>query len=163
MRRPLPSALAGHEALLLPRLLWAASHDRQGPAIAAGRLQLLTVLEAGTLLYDPRAHALRPVCAIDLRIPREPNDPPRGFELVYVATMTRGDGGTRRAVAAIDAATVGARVERLCAACGLWLNPRGPLEARALEICLGLDAPRFVSYIQSIGWTDELPPPLPGP
>ena len=155
----LPSALGGHEALLLPRLLWAASHDRQEQAIAAGRLQLVTALAVGVLAYDPRAHALRPLCKLDLRIPREATHPQRGFELVYIATIQRADAGSRRAVAAVDAAAIGARVERLCAACGLWLSPRGPLVARALEARLALEAPRFVSFVQSIGWTDELQTP----
>lgn len=154
----LPSTLVGHEALLLPRLLWAASHDRHEHAIAAGRLQLVTALASGALLYDPRAHALRALGGVDVRIPREATDPQRGFELVYVATLIRNDAGTRRALAAIDAAMVAARVERLCAACGLWLNPRGPIEARALGTRLDLEPPRFVSFVQSIGWTDELPP-----
>jgi hypothetical protein len=156
-RPVLSPVLDRHEALLLPRLLWAASHDRSERAIAAGRLQLVTVLEAGALVYDPRAHALRALCAVDLRIPREAAAPQHGFELIYVATIGRTDPGARRALAAVDAAVVGARVERLCTAYGLWLSPRGPIEARALEACLGLEPPRFVSFVQSVGWTNELP------
>ena len=154
--RPAVSPAFGRqEALLLPRLLWAASHDRSERVVAAGRLQLVTVLEAGALLYEPRAHALRPLRAMDLRIPREAAHPRQGFELVYVATIARGDPAARRALAAVDAAVVGARVERLCTAYGLWLKPRGPIEARLLEALLDLEPPGFVSFVQSIGWTDE--------
>jgi len=152
----LPAALDGREAVLLPRLLWAVSHARREQSIAAGRLQLVTVLELGALAYEPRAHALRPLVGGDLRIRRAATDPPRGFELVYVAAIHRADAATRRSIAAVDAAVVGARVEHLCAAYGLWLAPRGPIEARALEARLGLESPRFVSFVQSIGWAEEL-------
>jgi len=150
-----PHDLEGQEEMLLPRLLWAACHDRSEHAIAAGRLQLVAALETGAWLYDPRAHALRPLLGEDLRIARGSHDPQRGFELVYVATMPRHDPAARRPLAAVDAAIVGARVERLCTARGLWLRPRGPIEARVLEICLPLLPPRFVSFVQSIGWTDD--------
>jgi len=154
-RPALSNPLAGVQALLLPRLLWAACHDRNEPAIAAGRLQLVAAVAHGALAYDPRAHALRPLCGLDLRIARVPEEPQRGFELVYVATMTRGDAGMRRTLASLDAASVAARVERLCVADGLWLLARGPREARALGVGLGVESPRFVSFVQSIGWSDE--------
>jgi len=153
-----PAALDGPEALLLSRLLWAASHDRNERAIAAGRLQLVTALATGVLAYEPRAHALRPLSDLDLRVPRKPPEPRQGFDLIYVATATRCEAATRRVVAAVDSATVAVRVERLCAAYGLWLSPRGPLDARAFEAGLALERPRFVSFVQSIGWTDECRP-----
>ncbi|HEX7687036.1 MAG TPA: hypothetical protein VF453_04990, partial [Burkholderiaceae bacterium] len=60
------------ERLLLSLLLWAASRDAGGGGRdPMGRLRLAVLLQSGAFLYDPRAHALRPCGAQDLRTRRD--------------------------------------------------------------------------------------------
>jgi len=148
------------ERLLLSHLLWTASHGPKAGRDPSARLHLFVALEAGCFAYDPRAHALRPHLLADVRLPRDRLRMPGGFDLACIARCDRTDAadpGIRRAVAAIDAAIVGARVEGFCRERGLGLAARGPLDARTLQDRLSLRAPRFVSFVQSIAWRDEIP------
>lgn len=157
--QPLATSLrcTDRERLLLSLLLWAVSHGQDRRRDPMARLHLAVLLPAGAFVYDPRAHALRANRAQDLRVARGPGEPPEGFDLACVARGDPVDPGRQRAVAALDAGIMGARLESFCSQRGLRLLHRGPQDARAVEAGLDLPPSRFVSSVLSIAWQGEVP------
>lgn len=155
----------------LSDLLWAAcgvnreSGERTAPYWRHRIVLDLFVLQsAGVSIYDPPTHALAPYMKGDLRalagqqdfVGRAP------LELVYVARgkkMVDITAIERQLYASVDAAFIGQNVYLFCAAAGLATVFRGAVDKSRLARALQLPDTDFVTFAQTVGFSDGKPPP----
>ncbi len=156
-QRPLPPQL-------LSDLLWAAyginrpSGDRTAPYWR--HIMVIDVYAAmadGLWRYDPARHALAKELPDDLRAQTGLQDfaGVAPLDLVYVAHGDRmRDVGPveRRLYASVDAGFIGQNVYLFCASEGLATVFRGAIDYPKLDAALRLDASRFVTFAQTVGY-----------
>ena len=156
--RPLPPAL-------LSGLLWAAfginrpqSGDRTAPSWRHGiEAEIYLAMKDGVWRYEPDGHRLLPHLAEDLRAATGTQDfvGTAPLDLVYVANGAR-MGNTsaedKRLYAFTDAGFIGQNVYLFCAAEGLATVFRGSVDRDRLGRSLRLDAGRFVTFAQTVGF-----------
>ncbi|WP_082306160.1 nitroreductase family protein [Achromobacter piechaudii] len=154
----------------LSDLLWAAcgvnraGGERTAPYWRHRILLSVFVLQPdGVTVYDPVEHALTPYMKGDFRalageqdfVGRAP------LELVYVARGEKMADITaieRQLYASVDAAFIGQNVYLFCASAGLATVFRGALDKDGLARALHLPDTDFVTFAQTVGFSDEKPP-----
>lgn len=155
--RPLPPQV-------LSDLLWAAfginrpSGDRTAPYWR--HIMVIDVYAAmadGVWLYDPKAHALLPHLADDLRAQTGTQDfvGTAPLNLVYVAhgeRMTDISSEARRLYASVDTGFIGQNVYLYCASEGLATVFRGAVDYPKLERAMRLPDQQFVTFAQTVGY-----------
>jgi nitroreductase len=155
--RPLPPQV-------LSDLLWAAfgvnrpSGDRTAPYWRHIMvIDLYAAMADGVWLYDPKQHALVPHLSADIRaqtglqdfVARAP------LNLVYVAHGERMQdiaAEERRLYASVDTGFIGQNIYLFCASEGLATVFRGALDYSKLQQAMQLDAGRFVTFAQTVGY-----------
>lgn len=148
----------------LSTLLWAAfginrstSGDRTAPYWRHVMvIDLYLAMADGVWLYDPKAHALLPCVADDIRRETGMQDFVAGapLELLYVAHGERMDvpAEERRLYASVDAAFIGENVYLFCASEGLGSVFRGSFDQAKLAKLLQLGDQQFVTFVQTVGY-----------
>ncbi|WP_258127397.1 nitroreductase family protein [Achromobacter anxifer] len=154
----------------LSDLLWAAcgvnreSGERTAPYWRHRIVLDLFVLQAnGVSIYDPPTHALTPYMKGDFRVLAGQQDfvGRAPLELVYVARgekMADITAVERQLYASVDAAFIGQNVYLFCAAAGLATVFRGALDKGRLARALQLPDTDFVTFAQTVGFSDGKPP-----
>jgi nitroreductase len=156
--RPLPP-------LVLSELLWCAygvnrpaSGDRTAPSWRHAReTEIYAATAEGVWRYDAIAHRLVPHLAADIRAQTGTQDfvGSAPLDLVYTADAAHLGGVSRdeqHRVASADAGFIGQNVYLYCAGEGLACVFRGSLDTERLAHTLGLDANRFVTFAQTVGY-----------
>lgn len=156
--RPLPPQL-------LSNLLWAAagvnrpdSGKRTAPSARDWReIDIYIATAEGAFVYDPNAHALRPVVARDLRALTGTQDfvGAAPLNLVYVADQRRMPEATvedRNRNAAADTGFIAQNVYLYCASAGLATVVRGSVDRAALAGALGLAPMQRIILAQTVGY-----------
>ncbi len=155
--RPLPPQV-------LSELLWAAyginrpSGDRTAPYWR--HIMVVDVYAAmadGVWLYDPKAHALLPHLATDIRAATGQQDfvGTAPLNLVYVVHGERMKEITpeeRRLYGSVDAAFAGQNVYLYCASEGLATVFRGAVDQAKLGRAMRLEDGQFVTFAQTVGY-----------
>jgi nitroreductase len=155
--RPLPRQV-------LSDLLWAAfginrpSGDRTAPYWR--HIMVIDVYAAmadGVWLYDPKAHALVPHLASDIRAQTGQQDFVGGapLNLVYVAHGERIEDVTppeRRLYASVDTGFIGQNVYLFCASEGLATVFRAAVDYARLDRTMQLGKEQFVTFAQTVGY-----------
>lgn len=148
----------------LSSLLWAAfginrptSGDRTAPYWRHVMvIDLYVAMADGVWLYDPKAHALLPCTAADIRRETGMQDFVAGapLELLYVAHGERMDvpAEERRLYASVDAAFIGENVYLFCTSEGLGSVFRGSFDRPTLAKLLRLGDQQFVTFVQTVGY-----------
>jgi len=151
-------------AQTLSDLLWAAyginrpSGDRTAPYWR--HIMVIDVYAAmadGVWLYDPKAHALRPHLAADIRARTGLQDfvAAAPLNLVYVVhgeRMTDVKPEDRRLYGSVDAAFAGQNVYLYCASEGLATVFRGAVDYDRLASTMRLPDGQFVAFAQTVGY-----------
>ena len=151
--------------ILLSSLLWAAfginrpeSNGRTAPtALDAQEIDIYIALADGVYLYDPFAHSLSLVAAVDARkitgyqdfVDRAPLD------LVYVADhahMRMTPSEQRRVYSAVAVGAIVQNVYLYCASAGLATVVRAWLDRAALAKALHLSEHESIVVAQTIGY-----------
>jgi len=155
--RPLPQQM-------LSDLLWAAfginrpSGDRTAPYWRHIMvIDIYAAMADGVWLYDPRAHALQPHLAVDIRAGTGLQDfvGTAPLNLVYVAhgeRMTDISPEDRRLYASVDTGFIGQSVYLYCASEGLVTVFRGAVDYAKLDTLMRLPKQQFVTFAQSVGF-----------
>lgn len=149
-------------------LLWAASginrpESGKRTAPTARNRQEIDIYVAtakGLYLYDPKAHALEPVLAGDIRALTGRQDfvATAPVNLVYVADYSRmGDGPMemKKFYGATDTGFIGQNVYLYCASAGLVTVVRGSVDRDALAEAMGLGENQAVILAQTVGYPKE--------
>jgi len=148
----------------LSDLLWAAfginrpSGDRTAPYWRHVMVMDVYVATAdGVWLYDPKAHALLPHLAVDIRgqTGRQDFVATAPVNLVYVAhgeRMTDVSPEDRRLYASVDTGFIGQNVYLFCASEGLATVFRGSIDYPKLAQTLKLPDQQFVTFAQTVGY-----------
>ena len=150
---------------VLSDLLWAAagvnrpeSGKRTAPSARDWReIDVYVAMAEGTYVFDPNAHALRPVLSRDIRaltgtqdfVPRAP------VNLVYVANLDRmtGPGSDQKGLyAAAATGFIAQNVYLYCASAGLATVVRGSVDREALAAALGLGPNQTIILAQTVGY-----------
>jgi len=151
-------------AQTLSDLLWAAyginrpSGDRTAPYWRHIMvIDLYAAMADGVWLYDPRAHALRPHLAADIRAMTGLQDfvATAPLNLVYVVhgeRMTDVKPEERRLYGSVDAAFAGQNVYLYCASEGLATVFRGAVDYDKLGRAMRLPDGQFVAFSQTVGY-----------
>jgi nitroreductase len=151
-------------AQTLSDLLWAAyginrpSGDRTAPYWR--HIMVIDVYAAmadGVWLYDPKAHALQPHLAADIRAQTGLQDfvATAPLNLVYVVhgeRMTDVKPEDRRLYGSVDAAFAGQNVYLYCASEGLATVFRGAVDYDKLGRAMRLPDGQFVAFSQTVGY-----------
>jgi len=149
---------------ILSNLLWAAfginrpSGDRTAPYWRHIMvIDVYAVMADGAWLYDPKQHALARQSRDDIRGVTGLQDFVAGapLNLVYVAHGERMQDVSpqdRRLYASVDAGFIGQNVYLFCASEGLASVFRGAVDQARLGRALQLDADRFVTFAQTVGY-----------
>jgi len=111
----------------------------------------------GVWLYDPKAHALRPHLAADIRALTGLQEfvATAPLDLVYVVhgeRMTDVKPEDRRLYGSVDAAFAGQNVYLYCASEGLATVFRGAVDYDRLGRALRLPEGQFVAFSQTVGY-----------
>jgi len=150
---------------VLSDLLWAAagvnrpeSGKRTAPSARDWReIDIYVATADGTYVFDPNAHALRPVLPRDIRaltgtqdfVPRAP------VNLVYVANLDRmtGPGSDQKGLyAAAATGFIAQNVYLYCASAGLATVVRGSIDREALAAAVGLGPNQTIILAQTVGY-----------
>ena len=148
---------------ILSDLMWAAfginrpSGDRTAPYWR--HIMVIDVYAAmadGVWLYEPKAHALLPHLAADIRADTGLQDfvAKAPINLVYVAhgeRMANISSEERRLFASVDTGFIGQNVYLFCASEGLATVFRGAIDYRKLDRMMNLPAEQFVTFAQTVG------------
>lgn len=155
--RPLPEQT-------LSDLLWAAfginrpSGDRTAPYWRHIMvIDLYVAMADGVRIYEPKAHALLPYLAGDIRAQTGLQDfvGTAPLNLVYVShgeRMTDISPEERRLFASVDSAFIGQNVYLFCASEGLVTVFRGAVDYPKLNRTLKLADQQFVTFAQTVGY-----------
>ncbi len=149
---------------VLSEVLWAAygvnrpSGDRTAPYWR--HIMVVDVYAAmadGVWLYDPKAHALIPHLAGDIRAQTGQQDfvGAAPLNLVYVVhgeRMTDIASEERRLYGSVDAAFAGQNVYLYCASEGLATVFRGAVDTAKLGRAMRLEDGQFVTFAQTVGY-----------
>jgi nitroreductase len=156
--RPLP-------AQTLSDLLWAAfginrpSGDRTAPYWRHTMvIDIYVAMAEGVWTYEPKAHALLPYLAGDIRVQTGLQDfvGTAPLNLVYVAhgeRMTDVSLEERRLFASVDTGFIGQNGYLFCASEGLATVFRGAVDYPKLARILKLPDQQFVIFAQTVGYT----------
>jgi nitroreductase len=149
---------------LLSDLLWAAfginRPDVGGRTAPYARhivaIDVYAAMANGVWLYEPKAHALLPHMADDIRAQTGDEDfvGAAPLNLIYVAhgeRLTEMSAEEARLNACVDAGCIGQNVYLFCASEGLATVLRGALDAAKLGRMLQLVDQQFVTYAQTVG------------
>jgi SagB-type dehydrogenase family enzyme len=150
---------------MLSSLLWAAfginrprSNGRTAPtALDAQEIDVYAALPGGLYLYDPFAHSLSLVAAVDARNITGYQDfvDQAPLDLVYVADhahMGAIDSPQRHAYSAVAAGAIAQNVYLYCASAGLATVVRGWFDAAALSRALRLSEHERIIVAQTVGY-----------
>jgi len=145
-------------------LLWAAfgiNRPRTGHRTAPSasnrqEIDVYVALAEGLYLYDPKAHALKPMLAEDLRAKTgvQPFVGKAPVNLVYVADFSRMDGPDEDKVfySAANTGFIAQNVYLYCASEGLGTVVRGLVNRRALARAMNLGPEQHVTLAQTVGY-----------
>ena len=150
----------------LSDLLWAATgiNRKDGKRTAASALNkqdvdVYAVMEDGAYLYDPKAHALKPIAQGDYRPmvgSRQTfvNNAPVCLVIVsdYSKFGSIGTEESRKIWGAFDAGLVSQNVALFCAGCGLVTVPRGTMDVAGLKKVLKLSATQLPVINNPVGY-----------
>jgi len=149
---------------VLSDLLWAAygvnrpSGDRTAPYWRHIMvIDVYCAMADGVWLYEPKAHALLPHLASDLRALTGMQDFPATapLDLVYVVHGERMQDVPpegRRLYGSVDAAFAGQNVYLYCASEGLATVFRGAVDTAKLGRAMKLGEGQFVAFAQTVGY-----------
>ena len=152
------------EPQTLSDLLWAAfGINRSGDLHTAPYWRHVMVLDIylamadGVWIYDPKAHAVLPHLADDLRVFTGTQDfvASAPLNLVYVGhgeRMSDIPPEERRVYASVDAGFIGQNVYLYCASASLGSVFRASIDRPRLEGALKLPKEQFVTCAQSVGF-----------
>jgi SagB-type dehydrogenase family enzyme len=151
--------------VVLSSLLWAAfgvnrpeSNGRTAPsALDAQEIDVYAALAGGVYIYDPHAHTLSLVAAVDARKVTGYQDfvDEAPLDLVYVADhahMGLVPSAQRHAYSAVSAGAIAQNVYLYCASAGLASVVRGWLDRAALSRALRLTEHEQVIVAQTVGY-----------
>jgi len=151
-------------AQTLSDLLWAAdginrpdSGKRTAPsAMNNQEIDIYLALPDALYLYDPKAHALRPIVAGDLRglTGGQPFVKDAPLNLVYVADLSRMGklpAAEREFYAALDTGFIAQNVYLYCASAGLNVVARGYADKPALGAAMKLRPEQKIILTQTVG------------
>jgi nitroreductase len=159
-----------HDALpmeMLSTLLWAADGvnrpdgGRTAPsALDAREIDVVVALPSGAYRFDPAAHALRLICAQDVRRVTGYQDfvDEAPLDLVYVADharMKRVPAAQRASFASVAAGAIAQNVYLFAASAGLGTVLRAWIDREALARALGLTHDQEVLLSQTVGLPKE--------
>ena len=157
-RDPLPQQV-------LSNLLWAAfginrveHQGRTAPsAIGAQEIDIYAALPGGLYVYDPLAHSIALVAAVDARRVTGYQDfvDEAPIDLIYVADHAHlgvVPAERRQAYSAVCAGAIAQNVYLYCASEGLATVVRGWFDHAALARALGLGAEEHVLLAQTVGY-----------
>lgn len=150
----------------LSDLLWAANgiNRKDGKRTAASALNkqdvdVYAIMEEGAYLYDPKAHALKPVAKGDFRPmvggkQTFVNNAPVCLLIVsdYSKFGSIGDENSRKIWGAFDAGLVSQNVALFCSGCGLITVPRGTMDVAGLKKVLKLSATQLPVINNPVGY-----------
>lgn len=148
---------------VLSDLLWAADGvnrpDGRRTAPSARNMREILVYVAtadGAYLFDPDAHALKPVLSRDIRKLTGTQDfvATAPVNLVYVADLGRMEGSDddKRLYSATDTGFIAQNVYLYCASAGLATVVRGSVDRAALAAELKLGPNQRIILAQSVGY-----------
>ena len=120
-------------------------------------IDLYVAMADGVRIYEPKAHALLPYLAGDIRAQTGLQDfvGTAPLNLVYVAhgeRMTDISPEERRLFASVDSAFIGQNVYLLCVSEGLVTVFRGAVDYPKLNRTLKLPDQQFVTFAQTVGY-----------
>jgi SagB-type dehydrogenase family enzyme len=159
-----PKSLSGE---VLSNLLWAAfginRPDGKRTAPSAMNMQEIDIylaMEKGLYLYDPKANALVPVLAQDIRAKTggQPFVAEAPLNLVYVADrakMTRGSEEDKVFYSAADTGFIAQNVYLFCASEGLNTVVRGYVDKNSLAEAMKLRPDQKIILAQTVGYPKE--------
>jgi SagB-type dehydrogenase family enzyme len=149
---------------VLSNLLWAAfgvnrpdSGMRTAPsAHNAQEIDVYLAMEEGLYLYEPGAHALRPLLGLDLRARSgfQPFAAQAPVNLIYVADLARigGPSEINLLYLAADAGCISQNVYLYCASEGLATVVRGWVDRDSLAHAIGLKSDQRIVLAQTVGY-----------
>ena len=150
---------------VLSNLLWAAfginrveNQGRTAPsAIGAQEIDIYAALPGGLYVYDPLAHSIALVAAVDARRVTGYQDfvDEAPIDLIYVADhahLGAVPAERRQAYSAVCAGAIAQNVYLYCASEGLATVVRGWFDHAALARALGLSAEEHVLLAQTVGY-----------
>jgi hypothetical protein len=150
---------------MLSNLLWAAfginrpkSNGRTAPSARdAQEIDVYAALPGGLYVYDPFAHSLSLVAAVDARNVTGYQDfvDEAPLDLVYVADhahMSEMSSAERQAYSAVAAGAIAQNVYLYCASAGLATVVRGWLDRAALSRALRLTEHERIIVAQTVGY-----------
>ena len=149
---------------VLSDLLWAAfgvnrpSGDRTAPYWRHIMvIDIYAAMADGVWVYEPKAHALAPYLADDIRAQTGTQEfvATAPLNLIYVAhgeRMADISPEQRRLYASVDAGFIGQNVYLYCASEGLATVFRGAVDYPKLEHALRLPDQQFVTFAQTVGY-----------
>ncbi len=149
---------------ILSNLLWAAfginrpdSGKRTAPSARNRQeIDLYVTTAGGAYVYDPKAHALAPVAAGDIRslTGTQTYFKDAAINLVYVADLLKigeGDENTKMLLAAADTGFIGQNVYLYCASEGLATVFRASIDRKKLAEALKLRPDQRITFAQTVG------------
>ncbi len=156
----------GSQALsrqILSNLLWAAfginrpeSGKRTAPsAMNRQEIQIYIATAEGVYLFEPKAHALKPVLAEDLRAATgtQPFVKDAPVNLVYVADLAKADPDEEAVrYAFVDAGFIAQNVYLFCASERLATVVRGSVDRPALARAMKLAPNQKIILAQTVGY-----------
>jgi nitroreductase len=125
--------------------------------MGAQEIDVYCAMAGGLYIYDPRAHSLSLVSAVDARRVTGHQDfvDDAPLDLVYVADQTHMaavPNSQREAYSAVAAGAIAQNVYLYCASAGLATVVRGWFDRHALTTALGLGEHERVVIAQTVGY-----------